>query len=426
MNESTLIPPDSQSAGLLGELLEVMVAAADPARVLLPALPPGRDAPARVIGAGKAAAAMAAALDRHWGGALEGFVVVPYGYAMPAGRIRVLEAAHPLPDMAALDAGAALLESARLASSRGEQLVCLLSGGASSLACMPPPGVSLADKRAVVAALLHSGVDITAINAVRKHLSLLKGGRLALAAWPAPVLVLAISDVPGDDPAVIGSGPFSPDPVSSEEALAVLAAYRVPLPPAVKRWLEDPAAESPKPGDARFATVDYRILCTPGTALAAAVAHARARGSEVLDLGAALDGPAEALGHAHAALARERLAAGWRGLILSGGETSVEVQGTGRGGRNSQYLLALFEGLRGETDVAALAADTDGVDGSGGAGAWFDATVVARAELLGLVPGSFIRTSDSHGFFATLGSALPARPTRTNVNDFRAILVGAH
>ena len=291
---------------------------------------------------------------------------------------------------------------------------------------MPPPGVSLADKRAVVAALMQSGADITVINAVRKHLSLVKGGRLALAAWPAPVLVLAISDVPGDDPAVIGSGPFSPDPVSSEEALAVLAAYRVPLPPAVKRWLEDPAAESPKPGDARFATVDYRILCTPGSALAAAVAHARARGFEVLDLGAALDGPAEALGHAHAALARERLAAGWRGLILSGGETSVEVQGTGRGGRNSQYLLALFEGLRGETDVAALAADTDGVDGSGGAGAWFDATVVARAELYGLVPGSFIRTSDSHGFFATLGSALPARPTRTNVNDFRAILVGAH
>lgn len=422
MQPFTVPVDDSPGGRLLHGLFRAMVDAADPARVLPPALPHTRNLPVRVIGAGKAAASMAAALDAHWEGRLEGFVVTPYGHAMPAGRIEVREAAHPLPDAAALSAGKAMLDAAAEAARSGEQLICLLSGGASSIACVPPPGVPFPLKRKLVAALLRSGAGIAEINCVRKHLSMLKGGRLAQAAWPSPVLCLAISDVPADDPAVIGSGPLSPDPGTRTDALAILARYGIETPAPVRRWLENPASESPKAAG-QFSHVDYRVLASPASALAAAVAHARQLGVAVLDLGAALDGDAGALGRSHAALARERLEAGWHGLILSGGETSVTVRGEGRGGRNTEYLAAFAAALGPGEDISGFAADTDGVDGSGGAGAWFDPALMALAATRGLSPGSFIRTSDSHGFFATLGSALPAQPTRTNVNDFRAILV---
>ena len=415
----------SKAARLLHTLYLTMVEAANPARVLPPHLPADRGTPLRVIGAGKAAASMAAALDRHWSGPLRGFVVTPYGHALPAGRVEVLEASHPLPDLLAVECGKALLGSVTAAAREGERLVCLLSGGASSLACLPPPGVPLAEKRAVVDALLRSGAGIAEINCVRKHLSLLKGGRLAQAAWPREVLCLAISDVPGDDPAVIGSGPFSPDPTTREDALAVLEHYGIASSAAVHEWLWNPASESPKPGPGGFSHVDYRMIATPSGALTASVARARGLGLDVLDLGAAIEGDATALGHAHAAIARERLASGWRGIILSGGETSVIVRGAGQGGRNTEYLAAVIEALNGAADVAGLAADTDGIDGSGGAGAWFDAAVLAHARARGLAVSSFIQTSDTYTFFATLGSALPASPTRTNVNDFRALLVGA-
>lgn len=412
-------------ATLLLRLYSAMVEAADPARVLPAHLPEDRDRPLRVTGAGKAAASMAAALDRHWRGPLSGWVVTPYGHAMPAGRVEVREAAHPLPDAIALEAGRAMLESVRAASRAGERLVCLLSGGASSLSCLPPRGVSLAAKREVMDLLLRSGAGITEINCVRKHLSLLKGGRLAQAAWPCPVLCLGISDVPLDDPSVIGSGPFSPDPGTRADALAVLDRYAIPAPAVVRAWLEDPASESPKPLGGRFEHVDYRLIATPATALAAASATARRLGLAVLDLGAELGGDASSLGRAHAALALDRLSAGWCGVILSGGETAVRVNGAGRGGRNTAYLAALLDQLGPEVDIAGLAADTDGVDGSGGAGAWFDPSVLASAAARGLAVSSFIERSDTHAFFATLGAALERRPTLTNVNDFRAILVGA-
>lgn len=415
----------SRPAALLLRLYSAMVEAANPERLLPPHLPEDREGSLRVTGAGKAAASMAAALDHHWRGPLSGWVVTPYGYAMPAGRVEVREAAHPLPDDAALAAGQALLENVKAASRAGERLVCLLSGGASSLACLPPPGVSLAMKRELVGKLLRSGAGIAEINCVRKHISLLKGGRLAQAAWPSNVLCLAVSDVPADDPSVIGSGPFSPDPGTRVEALAIFDRYGITVPGAVRAWLDDPASESPKPDGGHFGHVDYRLIATPTMALGAALAEARRLGLPVLDLGAELCGDAAELGRAHAALALGRLAAGWRGLILSGGETSVRVRGAGRGGRNTEYLAALMGQLDPDADIAGLAADTDGVDGSGGAGAWFDRSILAASASRGLAVSSFTQTSDTHAFFATLGSALERRPTRTNVNDFRAILIGA-
>jgi hydroxypyruvate reductase len=415
----------SRPATFLLRLYEAMVEAANPARVLPPCLPENRDHPLRVIGAGKAAASMAAALDEHWRGLLSGWVVTPYGHSMPAGRVEVREASHPLPDASAAEAGRMMLESVTAASRAGERLVCLLSGGASSLTCLPPPGVSLATKRELMDVLLRSGAGVSEINCVRKHLSMLKGGRLAQAAWPCPVLCLGISDVPLDDPSVIGSGPFSPDPGTRADALAVLDRYAITAPATVRAWLEDPASESPKPRGGRFEHVDYRLIATPATALAAASATAERLGLAVLDLGAELSGDAASLGRAHAALALDRLSAGWCGVILSGGETGVRVNGAGRGGRNTEYLAALLDQLGPGVDIAGLAADTDGVDGSGGAGAWFDPSVLASAAARGLAVSSFRETSDTHAFFATLGSALERRPTLTNVNDFRAVLVGA-
>jgi glycerate 2-kinase len=413
-----------QAREILRRLFDAAIAAADPARVLPAALPPDTGAPARVIGAGKAAAAMAAAFDRHWQGRLDGFVVTRYGHGMAAGRIAVREAAHPLPDQAALVAGRDLLQAAHAAAGSGERLVCLLSGGASALACQPPPGISLAEKRAVLGALLRCGADIDAINCVRRHLSLLKGGRLAAAAFPARVLCLAISDVIGDDPAVIGSGPCVPDPSTCADAEAVLRSYRIEPPAAIARWLRDPRAESLKPADPRLAQVEFRLLANAATAQQAAADTARALGVAPVLLGE-LAGEARELGRAHAGLALEHLRGGRRCVLLSGGETTVAVRGSGRGGRNGEYLLALLGALAADTrGIAALAADTDGIDGTeDNAGAWFEPAHLRSVHERGLDARAALARNDSHGFFAALGTLLRTGPTRTNVNDFRAILV---
>ena len=409
---------------LLG-LFDAAVSAARAPGLLTRALPASRGRPARVIGAGKAAAAMAAVLDRCWDGPLEGVVVTPYGHGLAAGRIEVLEAAHPLPDAAALAAGQRMLGIAQAAQA-GELVICLLSGGASALLCVPPPGITLAMKAGLGRQLLASGADIAAINTVRRHLSLVKGGRLAAAAFPADLLCLAVSDVPGDDPAVIGSGPTVADPTTRADAAAVLRRWRIEAPAALWRWLENPAAESVKPGDPRLGRAQFRLVATPATALAAAARRARALGVRPVLLGSALAGEARALGRAHAALALAHARRGGRCVLLSGGETTVTVRGPGRGGRNTEYLLALFEALAGAPGIAALAADTDGIDGSAdSAGAFFDAAARVEAAARGLAPGPFLAANDSHAFFATLGTVLHTGPTRTNVNDFRAILVDA-
>jgi hydroxypyruvate reductase len=365
---------------------------------------------------------MAAALDRAWRGPLGGFVVVPYGHAIPAGRIAVREASHPLPDASALAAGEAMLAAARAASRSGERLICLFSGGASSIACVPPPGIALDVKRGIVGALLDAGADIRPLNTVRRHLSLLKGGRLALAAAPSPILCLAISDVPGDDPALIGSGPCSPGTTTPSDARRILAAFGIPEPEPVRRWLDSPEAATPAPGDPRLSPLDYRIIASPSSMLHAVHAGARRRGLEVLDLGLDLGTAATALAARHAAIARARRAVGWSGLIVSGGESTARVRGGGRGGRNTEYLLALFEALDGEPGISALAADTDGVDGrAGAAGAVFGPAERSRAAALGLQPLAHLGESDSAGFFATLGSLVVTGPTLTNVNDIRLI-----
>lgn len=398
------------------------VAAADPARVLPPALPADTTAPARVIGAGKAAAAMAAALDRAWHGPLTGFVVVPYGHAVPVARIAVHEAAHPLPDASALAAGEAMLAAACAASGSRERLICLFSGGASSLACVPPPGIALGMKREVVGALLDAGADIRRLNTVRRHLSLLKGGRLALAAAPSPILCLAISDVPGDEPALIGSGPCSPGTTTPSDARRILAEFGIPEPGPVRRWLDSAEAATPAPADPRLPPLDYRVIASPSSMLRAVCAAALRRGLEVLDLGLDPGSAATELAARHAAIVRARRAAGWSGLIASGGESTARVRGGGRGGRNTEYLLALFEALDAEPGISALAADSDGIDGrADAAGAVFGPAERARAAALGLRPLAHLGESDSAGFFATLGSLLVTGPTLTNVNDIRLI-----
>jgi len=410
---------------LLCELFDAALAAVRAPSLIDAALPCDRLRPVRVVGAGKAAATMAAALDACWSGPLTGAVVVPYGHGFPAGRIEVLEAAHPVPDAAALGAARRMLGIADAASA-GELLICLLSGGASALLCAPPPGITLAMKVEITRELLASGADIRAINAVRKHLSLIKGGRLAAAAWPADVLCLAVSDVPGDEPAVIGSAPTVADPGTCADAQAVLDRLGVAPPAAVRRWLASPAAESPKPGDPRLARSRFSIVATPELALQAAARKARALGVTPVVLGSALEGEARMLARAHAELARTRARRGERCVLLSGGETTVRVRGKGRGGRNTEYLLALFAALADQPGIGALAADTDGIDGSAqGAGACFDAAARARAGEMGLDPAKFLADNDSNAFFAAIGALLQTGPTRTNVNDFRAILIDA-
>jgi hydroxypyruvate reductase len=412
---------------LLRSMFEAAVAAATPATCLppfLPALPRGRTI---VIGAGKAAAAMASAVEDNWPGPLEGLVVTRYGHGVPCERIEVVEAAHPVPDQSGLEAAARILA---LAESAGEDdlVMALISGGGSALLSLPAQGLTLGDKQAINAALLHSGAPIEAMNCVRKHLSAIKGGRLAAAAFPAELVSLVISDVPGDDLAAIASGPTVADPTSFADARGVLARYAIVGPPAVMAHLEAARDETPKPGDPRLSRSTAHLIASPQQSLVAAGEVARGAGITPMILGDSLEGEAREVGIVMAGMARQ-VAAHRQPLpapcvLISGGETTVTVRGQGRGGRNVEFLLSLAVKLGGQAGVYALAGDTDGIDGAEEvAGAVIDPTSLARARLAGIDPVASLDANDAHTLFRLLGDQIVTGPTLTNVNDFRAILV---
>ncbi len=417
---------------LLRALFAAALGAADPSRVVPPHLPPPPSGRTVVVGAGKAAAAMAKAVEDHWPGPLSGLVITRYGHGAPTRRIEVVEAGHPMPDAAGSEAARRILDSVR-GLGADDLVLFLASGGGSALMALPAPGVSLEDKRAVTQALLRCGATIGEINSVRKHLSAIKGGRLAAAAAPARMVTLAISDVPGDDPAVIASGPTVPDPSTFAEARAILAKYAIAPPAAIAAHLAAAAEESPKPGDPRLARSTFITVATPQQALLAAAAVARGAGVTPLLLGDAIEGEAREAALVHAGIARQaaagKLIVGERALplpavLLSGGETTVTVRGAGRGGRNAEFLLALAIALDGQPGLYALAADTDGIDGTeDNAGALYAPDTAARAAAAGLDLGARLAGNDGYGAFAALGDLLITGPTLTNVNDFRAILV---
>jgi len=410
-------------------LFDAAIAAAAPAETLARFLPPPPKGRTIVVGAGKAAASMAAALEAAWPGPLEGLVVTRYGHRAPTRAIEVVEAAHPTPDAAGAAAAARIL--ARVKGLSADDLVlCLISGGGSALLALPAPRLTLADKQAINRALLRSGAGIAEMNCVRKHLSAIKGGRLAAAAAPARVVGLIVSDVPGDDPATIASGPTAPDPTTAADALAILRRYAIDAPAGVLAHLESAAAETPKPGDPRFAKVSNVIVAAPRLSLAAAAAAARLAGVTPLDLGDAIEGEAREVGKAFAgiALSAARRGAPARGpcVLISGGETTVTVRGKGRGGRNAEFLLGLALALEGAAGIWALAGDTDGIDGSeNNAGAIVAPDTLARAAALGLNPRARLDDNDAYTLFAALGDLVVTGPTLTNVNDFRAILIEA-
>ncbi len=423
---------DATVRNLLTGAFHAAVAAVSAERLLPGHLPPPGRGRTLVVGTGKAAAAMAACVEAHWPeeAHLSGLVITRHGHGVPTRRIEVVEAGHPLPDAAGLSAAARLLERVRSAGP-DDRVIALLSGGGSSLLSLPNPGLELADLRAVAGALLASGAPIADINCVRKHLSASLGGHLA-EACAAPVTVLMLSDVTGDDPSVIASGPFAPDPTTYADALAVLERWRVNAPASITNYLKAGLGgqhpETPKACAACFARVQHRLLGNGRTALLGAADFLRAKGITPVILGDTCTGEAREVAHAFAALAREvRLhAAPWRPpvALLSGGETTVAVRGTGRGGRNAEFLLALALDLDGLEGVHALAADTDGIDGiSESAGALLGPDSLARSRALGQAARERLDDNDAHGFFSALGDALVTGPTRTNANDFRAILI---
>ncbi|MGE5170610.1 MAG: glycerate kinase type-2 family protein, partial [Rudaea sp.] len=402
---------------LLRALFDAAVASAQPARVLarqLPAAPTGRTI---VVGAGKASAAMAQALEARWDGPLEGVVVTRYGYGVPCRRIAIVEAAHPVPDQAGVAAAQRVL--AAVANLSADDLViALVSGGGSALLPLPAPGVSLDDKQVVSRALLACGATIAEINCVRRHLSAIKGGRLAAACHPAQVVTLAISDVPGDDPMDIASGPTVADPTTLADARDVFRRYGIDAPASVRRALDDPANESIKPGDARIARAAYRMIATPQMALEAAAAVAREAGVTPVILSDRVEGEARDVGKVMAAIAQQVASRGEPVappcVLLSGGETTVTVRGAGRGGRNVEFLLALALALHAAPRIFALAADTDGVDGAEEvAGAIVTPDTLARALALGRRASDDLARNDAHAFFAALRDTVVTGPTRT-------------
>ena len=412
----------------LRRLFDAALAAIEPADRLAPVLPPApTDGRLVIVGAGKAAAAMALAAADHYGDRASGVVVTRHGYGLRSGEsargVQVLEASHPVPAETSLAAADALFAAvAGLGAS--DVVVALLSGGGSALLERPAEGLSLEALRAITVGLLNSGAAIGEINIVRKHLSAIKGGRLALAAWPARVETFAISDVPGDDPSLIASGPTVADPSTCAEALAILRRHGVAIPPGVEAALESGALETPKPGDPRLERARFQLVGSPRQALDGAACAARAAGFAILDLGDRVEGEAATVAAAHAAEAFVLAARGAPTVILSGGELTVTHSGGGVGGPNREYALALALALRGRADVWALAADTDGIDGApDAAGAFVTPDTLARAKAMGLDAAAALRDHDSGPFFAALGDALVTGPTRTNVSDFRAILV---
>ncbi len=377
-----------------------------------------------VIGAGKAAAAMARAFERHWDVELEGVVVTRYGHGVACGRIEVLEAGHPVPDEAGVTASRRILEAVQ-GLSADDLVVCLISGGGSALLTLPAPGVTLADKIDITNQLLHSGASITEINCVRKHLSAIKGGRLALACIPARFVSLIISDVAGDDLASIASGPTVCDPGTYAQARGVLETYAIEVPSAVNAVLQDEADETPKPGDERLENGENILIATAQMALEAAAATARAAGYAPMILSDRIEGEARVVAAEHAATVRCIQPVKTPSVLLSGGETTVTLRSSpGRGGRNTEFLLALALELDGHRGVHAIACDTDGIDGTqDNAGAWIGPDTLARAKSLGLDVRAYLDGHDAYSFFQRLGDLVVSGPTLTNVNDFRAIIV---
>ncbi len=414
---------------LLQNMFGAAIAAAQPAlRVpeFLPSPPPGRTI---VIGAGKASAAMAKAVEDHWTGQIEGLVVTRYGYAVACEQIEIVEAAHPVPDKNGLQAAERMLQLVS-GLTANDLVLCLISGGGSSLLPLPAEGLTLQDKQEINQALLSSGATISEMNCVRRHLSAIKGGRLAAACYPARVVNLIISDVPADAASDIASGPTVPDATTCADALAVLRRYEICAAPAVIDLLENNRTETLKPNDPRLPDIETHLIATPQLALEAAAAQSRAAGIDAYILSDAIEGEARDVGAVMAGIARQ---VGRRGqpfvapcILLSGGETTVTIRGSGRGGRNVEFLLSLAVALNGEPGVFAIAGDTDGVDGQEEiAGALLRPDTLARARARGIRPAERLEDNDAHGFFQALGDSVITGPTLTNVNDFRAIFIAA-
>ncbi len=413
----------SDESAILRGLFEAAVEAANPVKAVarnLPEKPKGRTV---VIGAGKAAVPMAKAVEENWDGPLEGFVIAPHGYTHDLKRLGLVHGSHPVPAESSL---AAAEKALALAATLGpdDLLIALISGGASALMSKPVAGISIEEKFGLVKAVLKCGANIAELNCVRKQISAVKGGRLARAAGRARIHTLALSDVPGDDPAIIGSGPTVPDPTRKKDALAILERYRVPVPPSIRAWLNEPDEDrtilSPH--------TETRVIVSPYESFKLVRAKAEALGLNVLYLGDRIEGEAREVAKVHAAIALEIAGrdepAKKPCLLLSGGETGVTVRGTGRGGRNVEFLLSLAVALGGDRRIHALAADTDGIDGMEPiAGATIDPTSLERARALGLDPVAYLENNDAHSLFERLGDQVITGPTHTNVNDFRAILI---
>ncbi len=411
----------------LRALFEAAVAAADPMKTIAAAMPRPPKGRVLVIGAGKASAEMARALEARWAGPLSGLVVTRYGHGAATKGIEIVEASHPVPDQAGADAARRMMDRVK-GLAADDLVIALISGGGSALLPMPFGPLTLADKQAVNRALLRSGATITEMNCVRRHLSGIKGGRLLAACAPARVVTLAISDVPGDAPGDIASGPTVPDPTTCADALALIAKYGIAIPDTVRDVLTSGAGETPKPGDASLPPHEFHLIAAPQASLEAAAAVARAHGVTPHILGDSLEGESRDVGTIMAGIARQVATRGQPFetpcVLLSGGETTVTVRGNGRGGRNVEFLLALAVALQGNPRVHALAGDTDGVDGAEEiAGATIGPDTLARAFALGINPSESLADNDGHGFFQALGDSVVTGPTLTNVNDFRAILV---
>jgi len=412
---------------LLEQLFAAAIEAAQPAHCIPPHLPQVPRGRLIVIGAGKASAAMARVVEEHWPGPLSGLVVTRYGFAVPCARIEIVEAAHPVPDEAGL-AAARRIRDQVTGLCADDTVLCLISGGGSALLALPLPGITLEDKQSVNRELLKSGASISEMNCVRRHLSAIKGGRLAAMCHPAQVVTLLISDVPGDNPCDIASGPTVGDPTTCEDALGIVRRYGIALPDNVRDVLESGRGESIKPDDARLKGIEARMIATPQMALEAAAQVARNAGFVAHILGDSIEGEARDVGKVMAGIVRQvalrsqPFAAPC--VLLSGGETTVTVRGNGRGGRNVEFLLSLGIALDGLAGIQAIAGDTDGVDGQEEiAGAYLAPDSLQRAWAMGIRPKDSLADNDGHGFFGALGDSVVTGPTLTNVNDFRAILI---
>ncbi|VVB47551.1 putative hydroxypyruvate reductase [Beijerinckiaceae bacterium RH AL1] len=411
----------------LRSLFDAAVAAADPFKTIAAHLPPPPKGRTLVIGAGKASAEMARALEQNWPAPLEGLVVTRYGHGAETKGIEIVEASHPVPDQAGADAAKRMLQLVQ-GLTADDLVIALISGGGSSLLPIPLDGLTLADKQAVNKALLKSGATIGEMNCVRRHLSAIKGGRLLQACAPAKVVTLAISDVPGDAPGDIASGPTMPDPTTCADALRLIEKYGIEIPAGVRKTLESGLGESPKPDDPSLPPHEFHLIAAPQASLEAAAEIARQAGITPYILGDSLEGESRDMGIVMAGIARQVATRGQPFatpcVLLSGGETTVTVRGDGRGGRNVEFLLSLAIALQGNAKVFAIAGDTDGVDGAEEiAGAIVTPTTLTRAFEAGITPAESLARNDGHGFFQALGDSVVTGPTLTNVNDFRAILI---